>query len=139
MKISSKARFSLRIMLHVAGQSRCNRLSQGRDIAAKQGINEPYLEQIMIVLKKRGLITTVRGRNGGYQLARPADQVTIGDLIESFESAPASGIDANLSPEADASERIWAELLGNFLKAAEALTLAEILDSQLKEFPDFVI
>lgn len=139
MKISSKARFSLRILLYVAGESRCNRLSQGRDIAAKQGINEPYLEQIMIVLKKRGLITTVRGRNGGYQLSRPADQVTVRDLIESFETVPPSGVEPGLSPEAEAAERIWGDLLGDFLEAAQALTLAEILDSHLKEFPDFVI
>jgi len=139
MKLSSKARFSLRILLHVAGESRCGRLSQGRDIADKQGINEPYLEQIMIVLKKRGLITTVRGRNGGYKLSRPADQITVRDVIESFETTPVASADATPSPEAEASEKIWSDLLGSFLESAGSLSLTQILDTQLREYPDFVI
>ena len=85
MILSSKTQNSLKILLHVASEARYGRLSQGKEIALKQRINEPYLEQIMISLKQGGLVRTVRGRNGGYTLARAPEGVSLLDVIRVCE------------------------------------------------------
>lgn len=139
MKLSSKTRFALRILLHITSESRKNKLSQGRDIAKRQGINEPYLEQIMMVLKKNSLVSTVRGRNGGYKLARQATAITLREIIVSFEGNYEPSPDSTVSPEARAAERIWDELTSSFLQTAEDLTLAHISDNLLNDAPDYVI
>ena len=85
MNLSSKTRNGLRILLHVAQEAHCGRLAQGKDIALKQRINEPYLEQIMLSLKVAGLVRTVRGRNGGYTLACAPETISLLDIIQVCE------------------------------------------------------
>lgn len=61
------------------------RLSKGHDIARKQNITDAYFEQIMIPLKRSGIVETVRGCNGGYELGRDPEEITVLDVIELFD------------------------------------------------------
>ena len=85
MKLSTKSRYGLRIVIQVACDNLEGRLSQGREIAKNQDLTEAYIEQIMIPLKKAGIIKTERGCSGGYMLGKSPEDISIMDLIEVFE------------------------------------------------------
>ncbi len=87
MRLSTKTRYGLRILLQIAldCEGKRNSSVKGKTIAEKQDISEAYLEQIMIPLKSEGFVKTVRGCHGGYALNREPSQVSVLDLIELFE------------------------------------------------------
>lgn len=84
MKLSTKGRYGLRAMIDLARYAEKEPVSIG-SISARQDISERYLEQLMALLKKAGLITSIRGAGGGYVLAREADSVSVGDVLRALE------------------------------------------------------
>ena len=58
-----------------------------QSIAGRQGISESYLEQLVRLLKKAGLVRSVRGAGGGYRLARAADTISVGDILRALEGS----------------------------------------------------
>ena len=86
MKISTKGRYGLRLMLDLAVHCDSG-LVPLRDISARQEISEKYLEQIMMLLNRAGLVRSVRGSQGGYMLARPAESITVGDVLRTMEGS----------------------------------------------------
>ena len=86
MKLSTKSRYGLRILVQMAlTQQDGEKLSKGHDIARKQRITEAYFEQIIIPLKRAGLVDTVRGCNGGYVLRKPAGEINVLGGLELFD------------------------------------------------------
>ena len=85
MRLSTKSRYGLRILMQIAIDNHEGNAAQGKSISKKQEISEPYLEQIMIPLKNTGLVRTTRGCNGGYFLNKAPKDITILDVIELFE------------------------------------------------------
>ena len=86
MKISTKIRYGLRILIQLAKTQEEGKYLKGREIAEKQDITIKYLEQITHILKKAKLIKTHKGHKGGYALALPAENITIFDVMNTFES-----------------------------------------------------
>jgi Rrf2 family protein len=84
MKLSTKGRYGLRALVDLALQSGPDVVSIS-SIAQRQGISERYLEQLMAKLKKSGIITSIRGAQGGYVLAKNPEEITIGDILRSLE------------------------------------------------------
>ena len=84
MKISTKGRYALRVMIDLATNSNGKYVSV-RDIAIRQDISKKYLEQIMTLLSKAKLIETIRGNTGGYKLAKEPKEYTIGDILRATE------------------------------------------------------
>lgn len=86
MKISTKARYAARaildLSLHAGGG-----LVQVKDIARRQQISESYLEQLMVPLRKAGLIISIRGAKGGHQLAKHPADITLADVVEATEGS----------------------------------------------------
>ena len=84
MKLSTKGKYGLRafIDLAVCGENRPVSLNS---IAERQEISISYLEQLMAKLKKAGLVKSVRGVNGGYTVARPVDEISVGDVLRALE------------------------------------------------------
>lgn len=84
MRISSKGEYGLRALLDLA-----QRVGEGpiqsHDIHERQGIDENYLNQILILLRRAGLIESVRGPQGGHRLARPPAQITVLDALVALE------------------------------------------------------
>lgn len=78
--LSQKARYALRAMLHLAGKSRTEPTMIG-DIAEIENVPKKFLELILLDLKKRGLVHSVRGRHGGYVLGRAPDEITFAEII----------------------------------------------------------
>lgn len=84
MKISTKGRYALRIMIDLATHDNGKFISL-KDIAIRQEISNKYLEQIISMLNKAGYLKTARGNNGGYQLAKPPKEYIVGDILRATE------------------------------------------------------
>ena len=84
MRISSKGEYGLRALFDLA-QHYGEGPVQSRDIHLRQGIDENYLNQILISLRKAGLIESIRGPQGGHRLARPSAQISILDAVLALE------------------------------------------------------
>ena len=84
MKISTRGRYALRMMLDLA-QHREEGYITIRSISMRQGISEKYLEQIVSVMNRAGFLRSVRGAQGGYQLMRQPSDYTVGEILRSIE------------------------------------------------------
>ena len=84
MKLSTKGRYGLRAMIDLAEFSETEPVSIG-SISQRQGISERYLEQLFAKLKKAGLVSSIRGTNGGYKLAKPSGEISVGDVLRALE------------------------------------------------------
>lgn len=86
LKISTKGRYGLRALIDLATYSEIEPVSIS-SIAARQGISERYLEQLMTLLKKAGLIKSIRGAGGGYVLAKTLGEISVGDVLRALEGS----------------------------------------------------
>mgnify|MGYP003302842680 CR=1 FL=1 len=104
MKISTKGRYGLRIMIDIAvyGKGECVSL---KDIAEREHLSEKYLEQIINLLGKENLVQSVRGAKGGYHLTKPAEEITVKEILLATEGS--------LAPVACAADN---ELLNSSIK-----------------------
>ena len=82
MKLSTKGRYGLRAMIDLARYSEKEPVSIG-SVAARQEISERYLEQLVALLKKAGLVKSIRGASGGYVLAKKPSEISVGDIFGS--------------------------------------------------------
>jgi Rrf2 family protein len=89
MKISKQGEYGLRAMLYLAGQEGVGAKNvsplQSRKIAQKENIPVKFLEQILARLRKAGLLVSQKGAGGGYRLAKPAEQVTLAEVIRAID------------------------------------------------------
>jgi Rrf2 family iron-sulfur cluster assembly transcriptional regulator len=84
MKLSTRSRYGLRMLLDMAEHCHEGPVQIG-SIAKRQDISVKYLEQLIIPLKKAHYINSVRGPKGGHLLAKPADQITVGEIVKILE------------------------------------------------------
>lgn len=96
MKISTKGRYALRIIIDLA-QHRDSGFIALKEIAARQGISKKYLEQIVPILNKSDILITTRGFQGGYKLAHSPENYTVGSILRLTEGslAPIDCVDQN--------------------------------------------
>ena len=144
MKISTKGQYALRVMLDFAEHANDGYIRL-REVADRQGISKTYLEQIMVLLNKADFFNTVRGYQGGYQLSRPADSYTVGEILRITEGSIDPVEPDDLTGAADRhigvmAKDVWDGLgavVGEYL---DNLTLQDILDSHRDDGGwDFVI
>lgn len=86
MKLSTKGRYGLRAMIDMARYSEKEPVSIS-SIAVRQGISEGYLEQLVSLLKREGLVKSIRGAGGGYILARDMEDISVGDILRALEGS----------------------------------------------------
>lgn len=84
MKISTKGRYALRIMIDLAVNGNGEYISL-KDISKRQNVSIKYLEQIVSLLNKAGFFSTARGNNGGYKLNKKPKEYTVGDILRAAE------------------------------------------------------
>lgn len=94
MRISRRGLYALTALCHLAGRS--GEVVRVGDIAAAEGIPEKFLEGILVFLRNARIVSSRRGRDGGYTLRRPAEAIVLGEVIR--------GIDGPLAPFGDAEE-----------------------------------
>ena len=86
MKLSTKGRYGLRALIDLAQYGEQEAVSI-QSISTRQQISDSYLEQLVRKLKKAGLVTSVRGAQGGYRLARQAEGISVGDVLRALEGS----------------------------------------------------
>lgn len=86
MKLSTKGRYGLRAIIDLARNGEKEPVSIS-SISARQDISEGYLEQLVALLKKAGLVKSIRGAGGGYVLARDMKEISVGDVLRALEGS----------------------------------------------------
>ena len=138
MKISTRGRYSLRLMIDLAQHEGEGYIAL-KDISERQGISKKYLEQIIPHLSDKNLLLSTRGHQGGYKLARTPAEITVREIIESAESSltPVSCLEdsENLCPRHDfcLTLPIYAGLEKVISDYLEGITLQDILDGKIKK------
>ena len=135
MKISTKGRYALRMMLDLAEHQGDGYIAL-KDIAERQNVSKKYLEQIVPILNKADILNTNRGYQGGYRLAGTPDKYTVGDILRITEGSisPVACLDKNPVECERAAEcatlPVWQGLYKVITDYLDGITLQDILDKQ---------
>ena len=143
MRISAKADYAVRAAAEMAAASDGEPV-KGERLAEAQDIPLPFLEHILLELKHAGLVKARRGARGGYWLARPAQEVTVADVIRAVEG-PLANIHESAPEElhyAGAAERlrdVWVAVRAHLRAVLEDVTLADLASGELSWRVDAVL
>lgn len=137
MKISTKGRYALRMLLDLAVHQKDGCVCL-KDVAERQGVSKKYLEQIVPSLSKAGILLTSRGFQGGYRLAIPPQQCTVGAVLRVTEGnlAPVACL-VNGTVDCSRSEEcitlpVWQGLERVINQYLDSITLQDILEGKVK-------
>ena len=136
MLISTKGRYALRVMIELAGYQKDEYVPL-ITIAKKQAISEKYLESILAVLSKSGIIDGLRGKGGGYRLNREAKDYSVGEILRLTEGslAPVACLDIKPNQCEHASScrtlPLWEKLDSIICDYLDSVSLADLVDSSL--------
>lgn len=135
MKISTKGRYALRLMLDLAMNEREGAVIRIKDIAARQQISDKYLEQIISVLNRAGYVRSVRGPQGGYALKRRPEEYTVGMILRLTEGslAPVPCAEEEFSCERGeqcAAQEVWRKINDAVNGVLDDITLADLVGIQ---------
>lgn len=133
MKLSTKGKYGLYAMFYLAQHEGSG--PQPLKAVAEIGVPEDYLEQLLGNLRRAGLVTTVRGAQGGYQLARAPEDITVGDIIDATEG-PLS-ISECISDEGCChrsgecrTRRVWEYLSNSINGLLQSISLRDMLEQE---------
>lgn len=144
MKISTKGRYALRLMLDLA-LNNTGEYIPIKTIAKRQDISEKYLEQIISILNKAGYVRSTRGAQGGYKLAMEPKDYTVGMILTLTEGSlvPVDCLDGEACCNRNntcITREVWEKLYEAILGVVDNITLQDLLDKQMKLVPyDFSI
>ena len=135
MRVTAKVDYTVRAAIELADAGRDNPI-KGERIAREQRIPMKYLENILGELKRSGLVGSQRGAEGGYWLARPADQITVAELIRAVEGPLANvrGMrpeDVEFAGRAVPLQRMWVCVRASLRSVLEAVTVADLVAGKL--------
>ncbi|MBQ4247070.1 MAG: RrF2 family transcriptional regulator [Ruminococcus sp.] len=137
MKISTKGRYALRLMLDLAMCEKGKYIAL-KDISQRQDISVKYLEQIISVLSRAGFVRSVRGSGGGYMLARDPEEYTVGMILRLTEGslAPVACLEyePNDCPRAESCVTlgVWEKLYKAINDVVDNITLADLAEQSNK-------
>ena len=136
MKLSTRGRYAMRILLSIARmQGKTGRIAKRR-IAEEEGITADYIEQLVVPLRKAGLVESVRGVRGGFRLARDPASVSLLEVLEASEGD--LGLVGCLSAgcnrsESCATRRVWEGASRTLRDYFSGITLADLLKEENEE------
>ncbi len=144
MKISTRGRYALRIMLDMA-LSDTGKPVRVKEIAQRQDISEKYMEQIMSLLNKAGFVRSIRGPQGGYYLARKPEDYTVGMILRLTEGSmsPIDCLEYGNTPcprvEECITRILWKRLDEAIRGVIDTVTLADLVDCSQTRGQDYSI
>ena len=109
MRISAKARYRLAALVSMSGNSG-NNCTTVISLAEKLNISKIYLEQVFSLLKRSGIVTSVKGAQGGYYLSKPAGEITAFDVLSAIETSLFEGAEETVAASAPHIERALQEM-----------------------------
>lgn len=137
MKISTKGRYALRLMIDLGKNENGDYVSL-KDISERQELSVKYLEQIISTLQKAGLLKSQRGPNGGYMLSKPPSHYTVGSILRITEGtlAPVSCLENNPNTcdrlHSCATIDFWTGLYNAINDYVDSITLADLIEKDLE-------
>jgi Rrf2 family cysteine metabolism transcriptional repressor len=133
LNISTKGRYGLRAILDMALHQEKDPISLS-SIADRQGLSEGYLEQLMIPLKRAGLIRSIRGAQGGYLLVKSPGEIKVGDVIRALEGpiAPVACVSEDYPEdcyraEFCATRKVWSKVRDAVAEVLDSFTLEDLV------------
>ena len=135
MKISTRGRYALRAMIELA-KSEPDQYIAVKTISERQGISNKYLEQIVPVLNRAGYVKSIRGAQGGYKLAYPAQDYTVGMILRLIEGdlVPVACMDEdpNSCPRSEkcVTLDVWKKIEEAVSDVVDHITLAELAEKE---------
>lgn len=144
MKISTKGRYALRLMIDLAVNSVGEPVSL-KDVAKRQGISEKYLEQIISVLNRAGYVKSIRGAQGGYLLRRAPEEYTVGMILRLTEGslAPVTCVEDGDFPcerqENCVTVILWKKINDAINSVVDSITLQDLVDWQNEKNGQYII
>lgn len=133
MKLSTKGKYGVKALFELAMYEGTGPVSL-KTVAERQGLSEHYLEQLAAPLRKAGLITSVRGAQGGYVLSRAANLITVGDIVRVLEG-PIGFTDCSTEgePGPDCSATcvvhgVWEKVTRQIVQVIDSITLADLVE-----------
>ena len=136
MKISTKGRYALRMMVDIASHQKDGYVTL-KDVAQRQDISKKYLEQIALHLSQAGMLRAVRGYQGGYMLSRPAGEYTVHAILQAVEGSmiPVSCLaqSPNACERADRCKTlpVWRGLERLITDYLGGITLEDVLEGRI--------
>lgn len=133
MRISAKGRYALASIIEIARRAGEKELISVANISGTLGISKIYLEQVLSLLKKGGIISSLKGSKGGYQLAREPGNITVMDILLIVENTLVEPSDNTVEEQSPAIEMALREKVFDNLDEAikaclEGITIQELLD-----------
>jgi len=126
MKLTTRGHYSVKALLDMSLQP-VGTLSSVRAIAARQRLPAPYLEKLLIELRRAGIVSSVRGAHGGYQLAKPAAQISLGQILEAVgEATNTLPFAAEQQAEDWVTSVLWQRLNQKLKEAICSITLEDL-------------
>lgn len=144
MKISTKGRYALRLMLDIAAHDSGEPV-RIKDIASRQEISAKYLEQIVAILSKAGYVKSIRGPQGGYRLTRKPEEYPLGEILRLTEGslAPVECLEGEMNQCPRAGDCItlifWKKLDKAIREVTEGYTLEDLLIWQNQAGNNYII
>lgn len=133
MKLSTKGRYGLRAMIDMARYSEKEPVSIS-SIAVRQEISEGYLEQLVSLLKKAGLVKSIRGAGGGYILARNMAEISVGDILRALEGslepvrcAAFYSEEGCIASDGCVTKYVWQKINDNINRTVDEIKLDELV------------
>ena len=136
MKLSTRGKYGLYAMIYLAQHA--GEGPQSLRAIAELGLPAPYLEQLLGSLRRAGLVTSVRGAQGGYRLSRPAREITARHIIEAMEGplslSECVGEPENVCPRGShcAARGLWAYLTDEINGLLSSITLTDMVNQNIK-------
>lgn len=133
MILSTKGRYGLKMMYEFALNYGTGPMSL-KEVAQNQQLSETYLEQLVAHLRKAGLVNSVRGAQGGYELSRKPEEITVGEIIRLLEG-PLAPSDCVLDDEPECSRAdycvtrlIWEKIMESINNVIDSITLNDMVN-----------
>ena len=138
MKLSTKGRYGLRALIDLAQYSGEAPVSI-TSISARQELSERYLEQLMSMLKKAGLVKSIRGAGGGYVLAKDMEEISVGDVLRALEGSLEPVECAGLEPDGGCkaadycvTKYVWQRINDSISRTVDEIRLDQLVEESRK-------
>jgi Rrf2 family protein len=133
VKLSVRSDYAARAILGLSRRVLANQPVTVEELASEQGVPPNYLVQILLELKAKNIVRSVRGKSGGYLLARPPSEITLGDVLRCVHGqvfgTPALS-DANCAPEL---RRAWGQLRQSLETTADGITFQHLVEEAIQK------
>jgi Rrf2 family protein len=140
MRLTTKSRYGLRAVIQLTIDSVQEKRTTLASIAKRQCLSERYLEQIFSMLKKGGIVESVRGMKGGYYLAREPVDITVGDVLRVLEEPVeiVGCLKKDVCPKEDecVTYSIWKKIFDCMMSCADSINLKDVISVFFEEGND---